>query len=117
MMIMVKEVGPYAIRVIKAIREHTAISLKQAKEITDSKPCVIDINEIAPDFDIKAIKKFFDALKDAGADCEIVGNAFVEDILEDIKVIMHKCVDANEFGIFNELVATFEVALRVSKEK
>jgi len=114
MKIQVNNVGLYKIQVIKTIRL-LGLGLKEAKELADSFPGVVDVNALALTLTTKEIQNFFNELKSAGADCELIVG-FTEDIMEDIKAVMHKCVDANEFGVFGELVGAFKLALKNSEE-
>ena len=110
MKIKLKSVEGCLIQAIKVIRNHTEMGLKEAKNLVDSAPCEINIKKSFPFMGANGVHEFLSELKAVGVDCEIVENAFLEDIMSDIKIVMHKCVDANEFEVFNELVAAFEMA-------
>ncbi len=64
--VVLKEVGPNKIQVIKAVRAETALGLKEAKALVDAAPKAIK-EAVAKD-DAEKIKK---ALEDAGAVVEL----------------------------------------------
>jgi len=109
MKINLKAVGTSLIKVVKALREHTHLTLQGAKELAESAPCAIDINILTSDMDSKGVQEFLASLIAAGADCEIVGNGFLEDIKDDIENVMRKALDIDDFEILNELIAPYEL--------
>ena len=64
--VVLTEVGPNKINVIKAVREVTSLGLKEAKDLVESAPK--PIKEGVPKDEAEAIKKKFE---DAGAKVEI----------------------------------------------
>lgn len=63
--VILKEIGPNKIQVIKAVRESIGLGLKEAKDLVESAPKTLK-EGISQD-DAKALKK---KLEDAGAICE-----------------------------------------------
>ncbi len=64
--VVLKEVGPNKVPVIKVVREITALGLKEAKELVDSSPKAVKENVTKEEAD--AIVKKIEA---AGAKCEV----------------------------------------------
>ena len=64
--VILKEVGPEKIKVIKVVREQTGLGLKEAKEVVDNAPKAVK-EGISKD-DAEALKK---QLEEAGAKVEI----------------------------------------------
>ena len=64
--VILKEIGPNKINVIKAVRELTGLGLKEAKDLVDGAPK--PVKEAIPKADAEAAKK---KLEDAGAKAEI----------------------------------------------
>ncbi len=64
--VVLLEVGPNKVQVIKAVREITGLGLKEAKDLVDGAPK--NVKEGAPKADAEAAKK---KLEDAGAKVEL----------------------------------------------
>ena len=64
--VMLLEVGPNKVSVIKAVREITGLGLKEAKDLVDGAPKAV--KEAIPKADAEAAKK---KLEDAGAKAEL----------------------------------------------
>ena len=64
--VVLKEVGPNKIQVVKAVKEATGLGLKEAKAIVDGAPATV--KEAMPTADAEALKE---ALAAAGATCEL----------------------------------------------
>lgn len=64
--VILKEVGPEKIKVIKVVREHTGLGLKEAKEIVDNAPKAIKEGVSKEEAD-----KLVEAFKEVGATLEL----------------------------------------------
>ncbi len=64
--VVLKEIGPTKIQVIKAVREATGLGLKEAKELVDNAPSTV--KEAVPTADAEALKA---KLEEAGATVEL----------------------------------------------
>ncbi len=64
--VILKDFGPEKIKVIKALRSVTSLSLKDAKDMVESAPC--DVADAVPKDEAKKIKE---ALEAAGAKVEL----------------------------------------------
>ena len=64
--VVLKEVGPEKIKVIKVVREVTGLGLKEAKDVVDGAPSTVK-EGIAKDEAAAMVEKF----KEVGATCEI----------------------------------------------
>jgi len=60
--LMLLDHGPNMISVIKVVREHTGLGLKEAKDLVERAPCKVLETE-----DLMRVMKFRDALIEAGA--------------------------------------------------
>lgn len=60
--LMLIDHGPNIISVIKVVREHTGLGLKEAKDLVESAPC-----KVAEWEDLARVNKFREALIEAGA--------------------------------------------------
>ena len=64
--VILKEVGPEKIKVIKVVREQTGLGLKEAKEVVDNAPKAVKEGVSKED-----AEKIAAAFKEVGATCEI----------------------------------------------
>jgi large subunit ribosomal protein L7/L12 len=64
--VVLKEVGPNKIKVIKVVREHTSLGLKEAKELVDGAPA--EVKKAISKEDAAKIKA---ALEECGATVEV----------------------------------------------
>ncbi|MBQ6703878.1 MAG: 50S ribosomal protein L7/L12, partial [Clostridia bacterium] len=64
--VILKDVGPEKIKVIKVVRELTGLGLKEAKEVVDNAP-----KPLKEGIDKEAAEKIVAAFKEVGATCEI----------------------------------------------
>ena len=64
--VILKDVGPEKIKVIKVVREQTGLGLKEAKEVVDNAPKAIKEGIAKED-----AEKIVAAFKEVGATCEI----------------------------------------------
>ena len=64
--VILKEVGPEKIKVIKVVREQTGLGLKEAKEVVDNAPKAVKEGISKED-----AEKIVEAFKAVGATCEI----------------------------------------------
>ena len=64
--VILKEIGPEKIKVIKVVREQTGLGLKEAKEVVDNAPKAVKEGISKED-----AEKLVDAFKEVGATCEI----------------------------------------------
>ena len=64
--VILKEVGPEKIKVIKVVREQTGLGLKEAKEVVDNAPKAVKEGISKED-----AEKIAAAFKEVGATCEI----------------------------------------------
>ena len=64
--VILKEVGPEKIKVIKVVREQTGLGLKEAKEVVDNAPKAVKEGISKED-----AEKLVEAFKAVGATCEI----------------------------------------------
>ena len=64
--VILKEVGPEKIKVIKVVREQTGLGLKEAKEVVDNAPKAVKEGVSKED-----AEKIAAAFKEVGAACEI----------------------------------------------
>ena len=64
--VILKDVGPEKIKVIKVVRELTGLGLKEAKDVVDNAP-----KPLKEGIDKEAAEKIVAAFKDVGATCEI----------------------------------------------
>ena len=64
--VILKDVGPEKIKVIKVVRETTGLGLKEAKEVVDNAP-----KPLKEGIDKEAAEKLVAAFKEVGAVCEI----------------------------------------------
>ena len=64
--VILKEVGPEKIKVIKYVREQTGLGLKEAKEVVDNAPKAVKEGISKED-----AEKLVEAFKAVGATCEI----------------------------------------------
>ena len=64
--VILKEVGPEKIKVIKVVREQTGLGLKEAKEVVDNAPKAVKEGVSKED-----AEKIAAASKEVGATCEI----------------------------------------------
>ena len=64
--VVLKDVGPNKIQVVKAVKEATGLGLKEAKEIVDGAPATV--KEAVPTADAEALKA---KLEEAGAKVEL----------------------------------------------
>ncbi len=64
--VVLKDIGPNKINVIKAVREVTTLGLKEAKELVESAP--VNVKEGVPKAEAETVKK---KLEEAGASAEI----------------------------------------------
>ena len=64
--VILKEVGPEKIKVIKVVREQTGLGLKEAKEVIDNAPKAVKEGISKED-----AEKIAAAFKEVGATCEI----------------------------------------------
>ena len=64
--VVLKEVGPNKIQVVKAVKEHCGLGLKEAKDLVDGAPS--KVKEGVAKEEAEALKK---ALEEAGAEVEL----------------------------------------------
>ena len=64
--VILKEIGPEKIKVIKVVREQTGLGLKEAKEVVDNAPRAVKEGISKED-----AEKLVEAFKAVGATCEI----------------------------------------------
>lgn len=64
--VILKEVGPEKIKVIKVVREQTGLGLKEAKAVVDGAPA-----KVKEDVSKEDAEKLVAAFKEVGAVCEI----------------------------------------------
>ena len=64
--VILKDVGPEKIKVIKVVRELTGLGLKEAKDVVDNAP-----KPLKEGIDKEAAEKIVAAFKEVGAVCEI----------------------------------------------
>ena len=64
--VILKDVGPEKIKVIKVVRELTGLGLKEAKDVVDNAP-----KPLKEGIDKEAAEKIVAAFKEVGATCEI----------------------------------------------
>ena len=64
--VVLRDIGPTKINVIKAVREVTTLGLKEAKELVESAP--VNVKEGVPKAEAETVKK---KLEEAGASAEI----------------------------------------------
>ncbi|MBQ6332230.1 MAG: 50S ribosomal protein L7/L12 [Clostridia bacterium] len=64
--VILKEIGPEKIKVIKVVREQTGLGLKEAKEVVDNAPKAVKEGISKED-----AEKIVEAFKAVGATCEI----------------------------------------------
>ncbi|MBQ6076905.1 MAG: 50S ribosomal protein L7/L12 [Clostridia bacterium] len=64
--VILKEIGPEKIKVIKVVREQTGLGLKEAKEVVDNAPKAVKEGVSKED-----AEKIVEAFKAVGATCEI----------------------------------------------
>ncbi len=64
--VVLKEIGPEKIKVIKVVREQTGLGLKEAKEVVDNAPKAVKEGISKED-----AEKLVAAFKEVGATCEI----------------------------------------------
>lgn len=64
--VILKEIGPEKIKVIKVVREQTGLGLKEAKEVVDNAPRAVKEGVSKED-----AEKLVEAFKAVGAVCEI----------------------------------------------
>ena len=64
--VILKEIGPEKIKVIKFVREQTGLGLKEAKEVVDNAPKAVKEGVSKED-----AEKIVEAFKAVGATCEI----------------------------------------------
>ena len=64
--VILKDVGPEKIKVIKAVREQTGLGLKEAKEVVDGAP-----KAVKEGVSKEEAEKIAEAFKAVGATCEI----------------------------------------------
>ena len=64
--VILKEIGPEKIKVIKVVREQTGLGLKEAKEVVDNAPKAVKEGISKED-----AEKLVAAFKEVGATCEI----------------------------------------------
>ena len=64
--VILKEIGPEKIKVIKVVREQTGLGLKEAKEVVDNAPKAVKEGISKED-----AEKLVEAFKAVGATCEI----------------------------------------------
>ena len=64
--VILKEVGPEKIKVIKVVREQTGLGLKEAKEVVDNAP-----RPVKEGISKEDAEKLVEAFKAVGATCEI----------------------------------------------
>jgi large subunit ribosomal protein L7/L12 len=64
--VILKEIGPEKIQVIKVVREQTGLGLKEAKEVVDNAPKAVKEGISKED-----AEKIVEAFKAVGATCEI----------------------------------------------
>ena len=64
--VILKEVGPEKIKVIKVVRELTGLGLKEAKDVVDSAP-----SKVKEGINKEECEKIVAAFKEVGAVCEI----------------------------------------------
>ena len=64
--VILKDVGPEKIKVIKVVREQTGLGLKEAKEVVDNAPKAVKEGIAKED-----AEKIVAAFKEVGATCEI----------------------------------------------
>ena len=64
--VILKEIGPEKIKVIKVVREKTGLGLKEAKEVVDNAPKAVKEGISKED-----AEKIVEAFKAVGATCEI----------------------------------------------
>ena len=64
--VILKEIGPEKIKVIKVVREQTGLGLKEAKEVVDNAP-----KAVKEGISKEEAEKIVEAFKSVGATCEI----------------------------------------------
>jgi large subunit ribosomal protein L7/L12 len=64
--VILKEIGPEKIKVIKVVREQTGLGLKEAKEVVDNAP-----RPVKEGISKEDAEKLVEAFKAVGATCEI----------------------------------------------
>ena len=64
--VILKEVGPEKIKVIKVVRELTGLGLKEAKDVVDSAP-----SKVKEGINKEEAEKIVAAFKEVGATCEV----------------------------------------------
>ena len=64
--VVLKEVGPEKIKVIKVVRELTGLGLKEAKDVVDAAP-----SKVKEGVNKEEAEKIVAAFKEVGATCEI----------------------------------------------
>ena len=64
--VILKEIGPEKIKVIKVVREQTGLGLKEAKEVVDNAP-----KAVKEGISKEEAEKIVEAFKAVGATCEI----------------------------------------------
>ena len=64
--VILKEIGPEKIKVIKVVREQTGLGLKEAKEVVDNAP-----KAVKEGISKEEAEKIAEAFKAVGATCEI----------------------------------------------